>query len=921
VHDAGIVHRDFKSQNVILSPRKDGSTRAVITDFGIARLVGAAGGAGEGKHDAASEDDRLTAAGTGLLGTPAYMAPEQVRNEEITPAADIYALGVVLFEMVTGEVPFRGTTPQSTATLRLERPAPSPRERVPSLDPRWETVILRCLERDPARRFRRAIDVARALDPAPASPGRKRLGVAALALTLALAAVVGSIFVVRAAHHASPPAAPRPSPPGAGGRRTVAVLGFRNLSQRPEAGWISTAIAETVRAELAAGPDVRVLSGETVARLKINLSLPDGDSLAPDTLTRVHDLGGVDQVVVGSYYATGERGGKIKLNLELQDAATGEAVAQASEETTDAELPGAVARLSARLSARPGAPPLDEGAARMALAAVPSGAEAARLYAEGLDRLRAFDNVAARDLFEQATLADPDHPMLHSALSRAWGALGDEAKAREEARIALDRAGALSPPERALLEARYRVVNHELGAAITIYQGLLAAAPDNLEVGLALADAQIADRNDGAEATIAALRKLPPPGGDDLRIDLTAASLLTSRTRNRDALVELERAADKARAQGARLALASIRKAEIWPYSLVGEPDHAMAAASEAAAAFEAIHDRFSLAQVLEARGTVRQTSGDGDGAAQDWEAALAVFREIGAKQQTANLLGNFAFMDLDAGYAVKARARLGPALLIARQIDDRFLEGYFLFLQAWLLLEEGDVPAAREKLDETLRVRTRNGERNTTETQRVQAHLALLADDVPTARRLAAAAEAGDKPFATPVSDTYNLMLVANIDLQDGAAARAEAAARRGAAYYAQTHDLGSEADSRLLLGEALADQGRLAEAREELQAAHRLNAGHDLPAYHAWEEILAARLDPGVDQLARLDRLLETLTQAGDVWHALELRLARGEAEAALGRPGAATALQELAAEARAHGFLRIAREADEHARRVVR
>jgi hypothetical protein len=693
----------------------------------------------------------------------------------------------------------------------------------------------------------------------------------------------------------------------------VAVLGFRNLSQRPEAGWISTAIAETVRAELGAAPDVRVLSGETVARLKINLALPDGDSLAPDTLARVHDLGGVDQVVVGSYYATGERGGKIKVHLELQDATTGEAVAQASEETSEADLPESVARLSTRLTTRPGVPPPDEGAMRMALAAVPSGAEAARLYAEGLDRARAFDNVAARDLFEQATLADPDHPMLHSALSRAWGALGEEAKAREEARIALDKAGALSPPDHALLEARYRVVNHELGAAVEIYRGLLAAAPDNLDIGLALVDVQIADRNDGAEATLAALRKLPPPNGDDMRIDVAAGSLFISRDRNREALVELEHAADKARARGARLALATIRKTEVWPYALVGEPDHAMAAASEAAQAFEAIHDSFSLAQVLEARGSVRQNSGDEAGGAKDWEAAIAVFREIGAKQQTANLLGNFAFVYLDAGYAAKARARLGPALLIARQIDDHFLEGYFLFLQAWLLVEEGELAGAREKLDEAYRVRARNGEKKTAETLRVQAHLALLADDVATARRLAAEARAGDKPLATPVSDMYNLMLDANIDLQDGAPARAEAAARKGVVFYAQTHDVGSEEDSRLVLTTALADQGRNAEAREELQAARRLSSSRDVPAYHAWEEILAVRLDPGAEALARLDLVLETVTQAGDVWHGLELRLARAKAEAALGHPGAAAALQRVAAEARMHGFLQIAREAE--------
>ena len=150
-HQAGVVHRDFKPSNVMLVT-KDGGEQAVVTDFGIARPASS----GPGDHDLNQD--------TGpIVGTPAYMAPEQVRGEEVGPAADIYALGIVLYEMVTGAVPFTGDSAIELARRRLPEEPPSPRNIVADLDDRWDAVILRCLAREPRRRFGRAEEVAQAL--------------------------------------------------------------------------------------------------------------------------------------------------------------------------------------------------------------------------------------------------------------------------------------------------------------------------------------------------------------------------------------------------------------------------------------------------------------------------------------------------------------------------------------------------------------------------------------------------------------------------------------------------------------------------------------------------------------------------------------------------------------------------------------
>ncbi|MGZ3480326.1 MAG: protein kinase domain-containing protein [Myxococcaceae bacterium] len=156
-HAQGIVHRDFKSSNVLLVPDHP-SERLVVTDFGIARAL----------ERERTRDAEVT--GEGLIGTPGYMAPEQVLGERVTPATDIYALGVVLYEMLSGELPFRGETPVATAMLRVTQPAPRISSRRPGIDPTWDAVVATCLAREPVFRYATVRDVLRALQGGPAAP-------------------------------------------------------------------------------------------------------------------------------------------------------------------------------------------------------------------------------------------------------------------------------------------------------------------------------------------------------------------------------------------------------------------------------------------------------------------------------------------------------------------------------------------------------------------------------------------------------------------------------------------------------------------------------------------------------------------------------------------------------------------------------
>src|SRR6185436_3068802 len=265
-HQAGVVHRDLKSGNVMLAEGPDGP-RAVVTDFGLAWS----------SSGAAS----VTRTGA-LLGSPAYMAPEQVRGEAVTPATDVYAFGIVLYEMVTGSLPFSADTAVGTAIKRLREPPTLPRVHTPDLDPLWEQVILRCLESDPAERFATSVEVARALEAhrdaresGVVLPRRRRrsrrsrwtlaAGLAAVAIGLALGFLAWRLRE-NSAPSAGPstPAAPRPA---------VAVFGFENLSRDPQVDYIEQSLVRLLPSELAAGERLRLIPGEQVSRARRELGL------------------------------------------------------------------------------------------------------------------------------------------------------------------------------------------------------------------------------------------------------------------------------------------------------------------------------------------------------------------------------------------------------------------------------------------------------------------------------------------------------------------------------------------------------------------------------------------------------------------------------------------------------------------------
>jgi eukaryotic-like serine/threonine-protein kinase len=538
-------------------------------------------------------------------------------------------------------------------------------------------------------------------------------------------------------------------------RRSIAVLGFKNLTGRPEDEWLSRAFSEEISTELGAGGKLHILSEEDVSRIKIELALPDLETLAGNSLSRIHQNLGADFVVLGSYADLSEKGGdQVRLDLRVQNALTGETVSAIGETGRVSDLFDLVSRAGARLRESLGIEKITPVEADSTRAALPGNLEAMRLYSEGLAALRVFDGVAATDLLEKAIAADPMFPLAHSAQAEAWQLRGYDGRAKTEAKRAFDLAAKLPREQQILVEAHYWEVNADWDKAIDLYQTLFNFFPDNLEYGLKLALAEAtARRGDEAEKTIRVLRALPRPLGDDPRIDLASAAAQESLGDFTQVFAAARHAADKARISGARLLLARALFYQGWALQNLGHPLEAMAAASQARDLYTAVGDRYwqartaltmaevarmqddlatALARTAEAFSVDRQTGNDA-GMAWDLnergivflrqgefepsktvhEQSLGFFREIGDKRGISVALNNIANVLDEEGNLVAAKDMYEQALGFSHEINNERDAALTMTNIGEELFAMGNLSGAEKQQQQALTIARKLGDRS----------------------------------------------------------------------------------------------------------------------------------------------------------------------------------------------------------------
>ena len=801
-------------------------------------------------------------------------------------------------------------------------------------------------------------------------PGPRRRGVVTLVTALAIAGIlVAGIYARRQVHRAPAPANPTAtSSTGtpAVARRSIAVLGFRNLSGRPEEAWLSTALAEMLSTELEAGEKLRLVSGEDIARTKLDLPIADADTLSRDTLSRLHKDLDSDLIVLGSYTALGEKPGtRIRLDVRLQDTVAGETIADVAVVGSEGDLFDIVSQVGSRLRERLGVEVVSPVEAVSIRASSPSNRDAARLYAEGLARLRVFDALEARDLLQQAIAADPKYSLAHSALAEAWSRLGYDKKAQQEAKQAYDLAANLSREDRLVAEGRYREIDHQYEKAIEIYRTLFTLFPDNVDYGIKLAWSQCrGGKGNDALATVESLRKLAPPASEDPRIDLAEADAWWVLGDSKRQQEPLARAIGKARAQGARLILARALEGQSTLFDVLGQTQNAIAACRESTDIFAAAGDRQGEARALRCSADLLSDLGDLPRSIGLYQQALTIFQKNGSEAGVASVLNNLAVVYEQEGDHASAEKLYRQAKASFQLLDDETRKGVVTGNVAEERMEQGDLPSAVQLYKEAMQLGGPANSENAAAAVRGMAYVRQLQGDLVAAKQgfeqslatwqkngvqyysayamwnlgnlllqesdftgsrkmydqaLALRTSAGDK---ITIAETQ--LALADLSLEETRSPAEQEAVVRQALEVFQTQKVrDDETQAWCVLARALLAQGKAGAAKDAMQHARSLAAKSQNPEIRWRTAITAARIETAGNNVARspagiaarreLVTIIAKSRELGYMGLELDARLALAEIEMKSGQVAAGRVhLTAIEADAKAKGYNLVARKA---------
>jgi len=481
-HRLGVVHRDLKPQNIMI----DSEGNAHIMDFGIALSV---------------ETKGVTEAGM-IIGTPEYMSPEQVEGKQADKRSDVYSVGVIIYEMVTGRVPFEGDTALSIALKHKSEVPRSPKQLNDLIPLDLNRLILKCMEKDKEKRFRGADELlSELLNIEQGLPTQervipKRIPFTAREITVQfkmkkifvpVAVVVGLIITglviwqLIPQKQAVPVSFPSDKP-------SLSIMYFENLTGDNNLDHWKKAISDLLITDLTQSKYIKVMSAESLFNTLSKMNMQEAKSYSSDVLKEIAAQGGVEHVLVGKIMKSADA---FRIDTVLQKASTGEIIGSERVEGKGEEsffpmvdeLTTKIKR-SFKLSAEEIAGDIDKEVGRITT----STPEALKYYVDARKYHNKGDYNQSIQLMKKAVAIDPDFAMAYKGIASSYSNLSNDSEERKYLQKALDLIDRVSDREQYLIQGDfYWQIEETYDKAIKAYTKLVKLYPDDEVANINLA--------------------------------------------------------------------------------------------------------------------------------------------------------------------------------------------------------------------------------------------------------------------------------------------------------------------------------------------------------------------------------------------------------------------------------------------------
>ena len=673
-HEAGVVHRDLKPPNIMVDP--DGN--AVIMDFGIARSVDTAGS---------------TVAGM-VVGTLAYMAPEQARGEQADQRADVYAFGLILTDMLVGRRQPGAATSSELAELmaRMQHAPPPIRTVDQGIPEAVEHIVSRCLDPDRANRYQTMAELIEELDrldadghpTRPLSPeeakrmrrsgkGRALPAVSPKWIAIALAAVIvaGAAVALRQRRIG------RPAPQPAGGNQPIslAILPFRNASGDSSLDWLGPSLAEMLRTDIGRSASLRTVGSDRLHQILRDLRISADSNFDPPTLRKLAKFSNADTVIWGQYLKFGN---EIRIDATLEDVKRQRSIPLKAQAPSQSGLQAAIDQLAQ--SIRDGLSLSSDALAELkATAFKPStkSLEALRAYNEGLQLGRKGQQSEALKKFQESIEADSEFALAYAKLGQTYATLGYDTEAEQNSRHAVELSERLPAPEKYLINASHARIVNDTDKAIAAYENLAKASPEDSEVNFELA--ALYEASGAFDQARAHYKKVLEHDPKYVAALLASGRVEIKAGNPQGSLDFLNQALSLAIQLGQDEEKADVLHAIGAAYQGLDKPSEAQRYYQESLEIKRRVGQKRGIAVTLGRIAQVQEQLGNMDAALASYKEALQIQREIGDKKGTGLTLIDLGDFHSNRGNYDQALQDLKEALQIQRDVGNEDAEGLCL--------------------------------------------------------------------------------------------------------------------------------------------------------------------------------------------------------------------------------------------------